>query len=205
MVGLLGREAHDHGGGHLTPWPINARRCKSRVTRHPQVISQRQTDLLGIYGTSHHLSCSAVPAVLQLRCARRAAARILNSAHKHDATSVGSCYTAQYDASGNMTCRARGGTNCGSTAAVLGYDNEGRLTAWQNKPSSPTSTDSFLYDGEGNRVAQQSASGGVTTQSVYVGSLMEIRTVTGAPNPGNVVYYSANGARVALMAQGTLS
>jgi hypothetical protein len=35
-------------------------------------------------------------------------------------------------------------------------------------------------------VAQQSASGGGTTQSVYVGSLEEIRTVTGAPSPGNV-------------------
>lgn len=37
----------------------------------------------------------------------------------------------------------------------LSYDNEGRLTAWQNAPSSPTSTDQYLYDGEGNRVEQQ--------------------------------------------------
>jgi hypothetical protein len=33
-------------------------------------------------------------------------------------------YTAQYDASGNLTCRATGGTTCGSTAAVLSHDNE---------------------------------------------------------------------------------
>jgi RHS repeat-associated protein len=130
-----------------------------------------------------------------------------DAAHKHAATQVGSAsnYTAQYDASSNMTCRATGGTTCGSTAAVLSYDNEGQLTGWQNKPSSPTSTDSFLYDGEGNRVAQQSASGGVTTQSVYVGDLMEARTVTGAPGTGAITYYSASGKRIALMNNGTLS
>jgi hypothetical protein len=36
---------------------------------------------------------------------------------------------------------------------MLTYDNNGQLIAWQNKPTSPTTTDSFLYDGEGNRVA----------------------------------------------------
>jgi hypothetical protein len=45
----------------------------------------------------------------------------------------------------------------------LTCDNAGRLTAWQNAQSSPTSTDSFLYDGEGNRVAQQSVNVAVTT------------------------------------------
>jgi hypothetical protein len=52
----------------------------------------------------------------------------------HAATQVGSAanWNAQYDASGNLTCRASGGTTCGSTAAVLSYDNEGQLTSWQN-------------------------------------------------------------------------
>jgi RHS repeat-associated protein len=88
---------------------------------------------------------------------------------------------------------------------VLTYDNEGQLTAWQNKPSNPTSTDSFLYDGEGNRVAQQSVSGSVTTQSVYVGGFLEVKSVTGAPSPGNITYYSASGKRIALKNQGNLS
>jgi RHS repeat-associated protein len=47
--------------------------------------------------------------------------------------------------------------------------------------------------------------GGVTTQSVYVGDLMEVRTVTGGPGTGNLVYYSASGKRIALMSTGTLS
>ena len=48
-----------------------------------------------------------------------------------------------------MAFRATGGMSCGSTATVLSYNKEGHLTAWQNKPSSPTSADSFLYYGEG--------------------------------------------------------
>ena len=58
----------------------------------------------------------------------------------------------------------------------MSYDNEGRLAAWQNAPSSPTSSDSFLYDGEGNRVEQQSTTNGsILTSTVYVaGGLEEI-------------------------------
>ncbi len=62
-------------------------------------------------------------------------------------------YTAKYDAVGDMTCRAPDNTTtCAGTptGAQLGYDNEGRLATWQNAPSSPTTTDSFLYDGAGN-------------------------------------------------------
>jgi YD repeat-containing protein len=87
-----------------------------------------------------------------------------DSAHKHAATQVGSAsnWTGQYDASGNLTCRATGGGSCGGSAALLNHDNEGRMTAWANHAVNATATDSYLYDGEGNRVAQQSASGGVT-------------------------------------------
>lgn len=61
------------------------------------------------------------------------------------------------------------------TGAVLGYDNEGQLSSWQNAPTTPTTTDSFLYDGAGTRVAQQVTSGGVTTTTTYVaGGLEEI-------------------------------
>jgi hypothetical protein len=90
-----------------------------------------------------------------------------DAAHLHGATAIGGQWSGTYDASGNLTCRApSSSTTCSGTqtGAQLSYDNEGRLSAWQNAPSSPTSTDSFLYDGEGNRVEQQvTASGTATT------------------------------------------
>ena len=78
-----------------------------------------------------------------------------------------------------MTCRAPDNTTtCAGTptGAQLGYDNEGRLATWQNAPSSPTTTDSFLYDGAGNRVEQQvTINGSMTTTTTYVaGGLEEI-------------------------------
>ncbi len=102
-----------------------------------------------------------------------------DSAHLHAATSIGTAYTAKYDALGDMTCRApTSTTTCVGTptGAVLGYDNEGRLSAWQDKPTSPTTTDAFLYDGAGQRVAQQVTVGGsITTTTTYVaGGLEEI-------------------------------
>lgn len=72
-------------------------------------------------------------------------------------------YTAAYDAAGNMTCRAPdGSTSCSgtNTGQQLTWDNEGRLTSWQNAPTSPTSTDQYLYDGEGHHVEQQVTSDG---------------------------------------------
>ena len=78
-----------------------------------------------------------------------------------------------------MTCRAPDNTTtCAGTptGAQLGYDNEGRLTSWQNAPSSPTTTDGFLYDGEGNRVEQLvTINGSITTSTTYVaGGLEEV-------------------------------
>ena len=102
-----------------------------------------------------------------------------DSAHLHAVTSIGSgpTYTASYDAVGDMTCRAPDNTaTCSGTptGAVLGYDNEGRLTAWQNAPSSPTTTDGFLYDGAGNRVEQLvTVNGSITTTTTYVAGGIE--------------------------------
>jgi YD repeat-containing protein len=66
-----------------------------------------------------------------------------------------------------MTCRAPDTTTtCAGTAtgAQLGYDTEGRLASWQNAPTTPTTTDSFLYDGAGNRVEQSvTVNGSITT------------------------------------------
>ena len=64
------------------------------------------------------------------------------------------------------------------TGAVLGYDSEGQLASWRNAPSSPATTDSFLYDGEGQRDAQSvTVNGSITTTTTYVASgLEEIKT-----------------------------
>ena len=72
---------------------------------------------------------------------------------------MGTAWTGTYDASGDLTCRApSSATTCAGdtpTGAQLGYDSEGRLASWQNAPTNPVTTDSFLYDGSGQRVAQQ--------------------------------------------------
>jgi RHS repeat-associated protein len=128
------------------------------------------------------------------------------AAHLHGATAIGGQWTGSYDASGNLTCRApSSSTTCSGTqtGAQLSYDNEGRLTAWQNAPSSPTSTDNFLYDGEGHRVEQQVTASGTTTTTVYVGGLETI-TTTGSSTT-TTAYYSAGGSPLALAVNGTIS
>jgi RHS repeat-associated protein len=127
-------------------------------------------------------------------------------AHVHAATGIGSAYTATYDAAGNMTCRApSGSTTCSGTqtGAQLGYNNEGELQAWQNAPSSPTSTSSFLYDGQGQRVEQSVTQSGTTTVTVYVGDVEEVST-TGATTT-TTAYYYAGGKRTGLSVNGAIS
>ncbi len=94
-------------------------------------------------------------------------------------------------------------TDSGPTAQQLGYDNEGWLVTWQNAPSSPTSTASEVYDGEGNRVLQQDTTNGTTTTTTYVGNLEEVG-VTGS-NTTTTTYYYLQGHRLALAVNGTLS
>src|SRR6185437_16904970 len=106
-----------------------------------------------------------------------------------------------------MTYRASTGSGACSSGTTTGqqltWDHEGRLTAWQNAPSSPTSTAQYLYDGEGNRVEQQATSGGTTTTTTYVGDLEQVAT-TGATTTTTTYYYAA-GQRIALAVNGTLS
>ena len=45
---------------------------------------------------------------------------------------------------------------------------------------SPTATDAFLYDNQGNRIAQQSVQNGTTTTTVYVGNLEQVATTARA-------------------------
>jgi hypothetical protein len=72
------------------------------------------------------------------------------------------------------------------TGALLTYDAERRLTAWQNAPTSPTSQAWFLYDGEGHRV-EQYVSGGSGNHTYYLpGNVEEV-----TPSGSLVKYYAA--------------
>jgi RHS repeat-associated protein len=125
-----------------------------------------------------------------------------DSAHADAATAIGSTWSAAYDATGNMLCRAAtSATTCSGTqtGAQLSYDNEGNLTSWANAPSSPTNTDSFLYDGKGNRVEQVATNGGITTTTAYVGEVEEVSTTGSATT--TIAYYDG----VALSVNGALS
>lgn len=123
----------------------------------------------------------------------------------HGATGIGSGYTSSYDQAGNMTCRAlTSAATCSGTptGAQLTYDNEGRLIAWQNTPSNPTSTETIAYDGEGHAVARQTNGG---TPTYYLSTLEEIAgsmltkyfTATGLPT---IVRNGTGGALSYLMA-----
>ncbi|GCE13576.1 RHS repeat-associated core domain-containing protein [Tengunoibacter tsumagoiensis] len=124
----------------------------------------------------------------------------------HGVTSTSSGYSAAYDAAGNMTCRATtSATTCSGTQTgqQLSYDAEGRLSTWQNQPT-PTSTVSYLYDGEGTRVAQQVGNGGGTpTTTVYVGDVEEV--VTGASPTTTTTFYFAGSQRIAEAINGVFS
>ena len=130
-----------------------------------------------------------------------------DSAHVHAVTSIGGSYTAKYDVAGNMICRAPTSTNTcvgsSTTGATLTYDVEGRLSSWHSPSLAPTATDSFLYDGEGNRVAQSSTLISQTTTTVYVGNLEEVAT-TGS-STSTTTYYYAGGQRIALAVNGIFS
>ena len=96
-----------------------------------------------------------------------------------------------------MTCRAPDNTTtCAGTptGAQLGYDNEGRLTEWQNAPSSPTTTDGFLYDGAGNRVEQLvTVNGSITTTTTYVAGGLEEIDSNARGHDAHQIFHRASG------------
>ncbi|HEX6797111.1 MAG TPA: RHS repeat-associated core domain-containing protein [Ktedonobacterales bacterium] len=122
-------------------------------------------------------------------------------------TGSSTSYSASYDAAGDMTCRApTTATTCSGlriTGAELTYDNERRLSSWQNTPSSPTSSTSNLYDGEGNRVEQTVTNGAATTTVTYIGELEELSTTAGVAT--TTTSYYAGGARIAQAVNGAFS
>jgi RHS repeat-associated protein len=93
-------------------------------------------------------------------------------------------------------------TTCAGTPTgqQLTYDAQGRLVSWQNAPSSPTTTVSYAYDGEGQRIGQKVVSGGATTRTYYLaGGLEEITGTTVTK------YYAVPGIVTALNVGGTVS
>ena len=70
-----------------------------------------------------------------------------------------------------MTCRApTSAVTCAGgspTGALLTYDAERRLTAWQNAQTGPTSQAWFMYDGEGHRVEQYVSGGSGNHTTTY--------------------------------------
>ncbi len=83
----------------------------------------------------------------------------------------------------------------------LSYDVQGRLSIWQDQPTSPTTTVNYLYDGSGNRVATQSTVNGTTTLTSYIGSVEEVQT--SGSSTQTTTYYSVGGKRVAADVNGT--
>ncbi|HKA50379.1 MAG TPA: hypothetical protein VKK19_12390 [Candidatus Dormibacteraeota bacterium] len=91
----------------------------------------------------------------------------------------------------------------GPTGAQLRDNNEGEMAGWQNQPASPSSTATYLYDGQGERVVQQVSQGASTTTTIYVGDVEEVST-TGSTTT-TTTYYYANGKQIALGVNGQIS
>ena len=128
-----------------------------------------------------------------------------DSSHPHAVTATSNGYSAAYDATGNLICRAlTSTTSCSGsspTGQQLSYDAQGRLSLWQNQPTSPTQTVNYLYDGSGTRVAMQSTVNGTTTLTSYIGSIEEVQT--SGSSTQTTTYYSVGGKRVAADVNGT--
>src|SRR5579859_2181732 len=110
---------------------------------------------------------------------------------------ISSGYEAQYDASGNMTCRTPTGpqvcTSSQQTGASLSYDAEGRLIRWVSADGATTVN--YGYDGEGHRFEMQVVTGSTTTTTTYISNLEEV-TVQGSSTT-KIVYFFYNGQMVA--------
>ncbi len=106
-----------------------------------------------------------------------------NTSHVDAVTSTSGGYTASYDAAGDMTCRAPSSSlTCSGTATgqSMLYDQLRRLLHWQNQTSSPTTTEGYVYDGEGQRVERAVTTGGTTTVTYTIGSYEDVTSVNGS-------------------------
>lgn len=64
--------------------------------------------------------------------------------------------------------------------APLTCDVEQWLKHWQSTPTSPTTTEDYLYDEAGQHIQKQSVSGSTTTLTTYIGGgIEEVQSVNG--------------------------
>ena len=89
------------------------------------------------------------------------------------------------------------------TGAPLTNDAAGQLSHWQNTPTAPTKTADFLYDGEGNRVLQQSVVKGKTTTTASVSNLEDV--TTSGIHHDTTAYYYLGAQRIAESVNGVVS
>ena len=109
-------------------------------------------------------------------------------AHVSAVTSAPS-YTATYDAAGSMTARS---------GQPMTYDALRRLLTWQDKATAPTKTESYAYNGAGERVQQVNG----TTTTTYVGGFEEV-SKTGTTT--NITKYYQAGPVTAVKVNGVFS
>ena len=84
-------------------------------------------------------------------------------------------------------------------------DNEGRLAHWQSAPgSSPATTDDYLYDGEGARVAQVVTTSSSTSSVYYLLGGAEEVSISGGTTT-LTKYFSAPGLPTAMRVGSTIS
>jgi len=122
-----------------------------------------------------------------------------NSTFRDAVTSTNGGYSAAYDGAGDMTCRAPTSSQTCSgtqTGQQVGYDQLRRILNWKNGVHFTSSAD-YAYDGEGNRVIQNSTS---TSQRItyYVGTYEE----STSDNETTITKYYAAGAATATVAVG---
>jgi RHS repeat-associated protein len=148
------------------------------------------------YDTSNRLAQSTLTGALS---SAPQGSYAYDSTHYHAVDAIGSSgYEAQYDASGNMTCRTVTSTQvCTSgsqTGAKLTYDVEGRLIEWDSADGTTKVT--YGYTGEGARFIQQVATNGQTTSTT---SYLPNEEVVAVPGQSAAVttYFSYNGKLIA--------
>ncbi len=111
-------------------------------------------------------------------------------------------YSASYDTGMRLT--SAGLTNSSSGTQLYQtqptYDAQGRLSLWQNQPTSPTATVNSLYDGSAPVRRRRARSMG-PRRSPHIGSVEEVQS--SGSSTQTTTYYAVGGKRVAADVNGT--
>jgi RHS repeat-associated protein len=123
-----------------------------------------------------------------------------DGAHLDAVTQTSGGYTGSYDDAGDLQCRAPNSSQTcqgTQTGQQMSYDQLRRLLNWQNATNNPTVRAHYAYDGEHERVIQNT--GPVT---YYLGGYTEV-TVNGSSTT-TTNYYGA-GVSTAVAVNGTIT